>query len=90
MWILCGYLILHKFYIIISYNVFNSKYNPILHKKGGNEMIQTIKISLNNNIDFLRHELEYLVNKNDGKITEEVVKLSEKLDKLLVLYYLQG
>jgi hypothetical protein len=63
---------------------------PILHKKGDNRMIQTIKISLNNNIDFLRQELEYLVNKNDGKITEEVVKLSQKLDKLLVLYYLQG
>jgi hypothetical protein len=38
-------------------------------------------------INFLREKLEYLLKENCGKVTEEVLSTSEKLDKLLVTYY---
>jgi len=43
---------------------------------------------MNKKIDLLRKSLENLISKRDSLIDDEVVKLSQELDKYIVKYYL--
>lgn len=52
-------------------------------------MVYDINTNLIETINFLRQRLEYLLEKDNGEITQETIKSSQKSDELLVLYYRQ-
>ncbi|MBU3155245.1 aspartyl-phosphate phosphatase Spo0E family protein [Clostridium estertheticum] len=43
---------------------------------------------MNEKINLLRKSLENLISKRDSLINDEVIKLSQKLDKYIAKYYL--
>ncbi|MDR5659430.1 aspartyl-phosphate phosphatase Spo0E family protein [Serpentinicella sp. ANB-PHB4] len=42
------------------------------------------KSSEKSNLEMLRKELNDLIKKNDGKITQEIIEISQKLDEVIV------
>ncbi len=45
--------------------------------------------SLHEKIDSLRQKLESLILENNFKQSDEIVQVSQKLDKLIIIYYNQ-
>ncbi|MEA5009050.1 aspartyl-phosphate phosphatase Spo0E family protein [Clostridium tyrobutyricum] len=52
-------------------------------------MVYIYENSLSENINLLRQKLEYLIIQNNLKSNEEIVRVSQKLDKLITTYYNQ-
>jgi hypothetical protein len=50
-------------------------------------MIYSINTTLVEQINSLRQELEYLVIENGGKVTQETIEISKRLDRLPIIYY---
>ncbi len=56
---------------------------------GGIILVYIYENSLSENINLLRQKLEYLIIQNNLKSNEEIVRVSQKLDKLITTYYNQ-
>lgn len=69
--------------------LFNIKLHNFQITQGGIKMIHSINTNLMEKINSLRQKLDYLVKESDGKITQEIIKISQNLDKMLVIYYQQ-